>query len=237
MQLLTGTSGYAYPQWRGSFYPPDLRDDDMLSHYAGQLPTVEINNTFYRIPKPDVVDTWKSRVPADFTFVIKASQRISHRAKLRGEDAHGSLRYLYSVIDRLGGQLGAVLVQTPPFVRADAGVLAELLAVVPAGQRVAFELTHASWHSPDIDRLLLDHGHCRVVADKEDGTASWPELAGWAYVRLRRDNYTPAQLATWLGELRARELSRAYVFFKHEDTARGAEMALELAALAAGASG
>ena len=236
MQLLTGTSGYAYPQWRGSFYPADLRDEEMLGHYAARLPTVEINNTFYRIPKPEVVETWKSRVPPGFTFVIKASQRISHRAKLRGDDAHGSLRYLYSVLEPLGDQLGAVLVQTPPFVRADAGVLAELLAVIPDGKRVAFELTHGSWHSEEIDRLLLARGHCRVVADKEDGTASWPLLSDWAYVRLRRDDYSRPQLTAWLAELRARGLGRAYVFFKHEDTARGAEMALELAALAADAT-
>lgn len=232
MQLLPGTSGYAYPQWRGSFYPAELRDEDMLPHYAGRLPTVEINNTFYRIPKPDVVETWKARAPAPFSFVIKASQRISHRAKLKGEDAHGSLRYLYSVIERLGEQLGCVLVQTPPFVRADAGVLAALLPVIPAGQRVAFELTHASWHTAEIDRLLLDHGHCRVVADKEDGTAAWPELSRWAYVRLRKDSYTTAQIQAWLDELRGKGLEQAYVFFKHEDTARGAEMALELLQLA-----
>jgi uncharacterized protein YecE (DUF72 family) len=231
VQLLTGTSGYAYPQWRGSFYPADLRDDDMLGHYAGQLPTVEINNTFYRIPKPEVVETWRARVPPSFTFVIKASQRISHRAKLRGDDAHGSMRYLFSVIERLGDQLGAVLVQTPPYVRADLAVLTELMPTIPAGRRVAFELTHASWHRAEIDQLLLHHGHCRVVADKDDGTASWPVLADWAYVRLRRENYTPAQLQTWLDDLGRRSLDRAYVFFKHEDTARGAEMALELAQL------
>lgn len=233
MQLLCGTSGYAYPQWRGSFYPSDLKDEEMLGSYASRLPTVEINNTFYRIPKPEVVESWRGKVPPSFTFVIKASQRISHRGKLRGEEALGSLRYLYSVIERLGSQLGAVLVQTPPYLRADAGALAELLAVVPAGQRIAFELPHPSWHAAEIDRLLLERGHCRVVADKEDGSATWPELADWAYVRLRREDYSPAQLATWLAELQRRSLARAYVFFKHEDTARGAELALELAALGA----
>lgn len=232
MHLLPGTSGYSYPQWRGSFYPAELRDEDMLPHYAGRLPTVEINNTFYRIPKPDVVDTWKARAPAPFTFVIKASQRISHHAKLKGENAHGSLRYLYSVIERLSGQLGAVLLQTPPYLRADVGLLAALLPHVPAGQRIAFELAHDSWHTAEVDRLLLDAGHCRVVADKDDGTATWPELADWAYVRLRRDDYSPAQLATWLSELRGRQLQRAFVFFKHEDTARGAEMALEFLRMA-----
>lgn len=232
VHLLTGTSGYSYPQWRGSFYPAELRDEDMLPHYASRLPTVEINNTFYRIPKGDVVDTWKVRAPAPFTFVIKASQRISHRAKLKGEDAHSSLRYLYSVIERLGDQLGAVLVQTPPYLRADVGVLAALLPHVPAGRRIAFELAHESWHTAEVDRLLLDAGHCRVVADKDDGTAAWPELADWAYVRLRRDDYPTAQLQRWLGELRGKGLARAYVFFKHEDTARGAEMALELMRLA-----
>lgn len=233
VHLLTGTSGYSYPQWRGTFYPAELRDEDMLPHYATQLPTVEINNTFYRIPKPDVVDTWKARAPEPFTFVIKASQRISHHAKLKGENAHGSLRYLYSVIERLGAQLGCVLLQTPPYLRADVGLLAALLAHVPAGQRMAFELPHESWNTAAVDQLLLDAGHCRVVADKEDGSAAWPQLANWAYVRLRRDDYTEAQIAAWLGELRSKGLERAFVFFKHEDTARGAEMALQLRGLAA----
>ncbi len=231
MRLLTGTSGYAYPQWRGTFYPAELKDDEMLGSYAARLPAVEINNTFYRIPKPDVVETWRRRVPPDFAFVIKASQRISHRGKLRGEEALGSLRYLYSVLEPLGSQLAAVLVQTPPFLRADLGVLADFVQAIPAGQRVAFELPHPSWHQADTDRMLLERGHCRVVADKEDGSALWPELGSWAYVRLRRDDYPPEVLAGWLRELEARALDTAYVFFKHEDTARGAELALELAAL------
>ncbi len=237
MQLLTGTSGYSYPQWRGSFYPAELRDDDMLPHYASRLPTVEINNTFYRMPKAEVVDTWKGRAPAPFTFVIKASQRISHRAKLKGADALGSMTYLFTMIERLGDQLGAVLVQTPPYVRADAGVLAALLPAIPAGRNVAFELTHESWHTAEIDRLLLDAGHCRVIADKLDGTAEWPELDRWAYVRLRRDEYSSEQIAQWLEALRGKGLERAFVFFKHEDTARGAEMALELLRMSALAGG
>ncbi|MEZ4358840.1 MAG: DUF72 domain-containing protein [Kofleriaceae bacterium] len=233
MQLLTGTSGYAYPQWRGTFYPQELRDDDMLAHYAARLPTVEINNTFYRIPKPAVVQTWASRAPAPFAFVIKASQRISHRAKLKGEEAHGSMRYMFSVLEPLGDQLGAVLVQAPPYVRADVATLTALFPHIPAGRRVAFELPHVSWHTAEIDRVLLDQGHCRVVADKEDGTASWPALADWAYVRLRREDYAGEQLRGWLAALRERDLSQAFVFFKHEDTARGAEMALELLQLGA----
>jgi uncharacterized protein YecE (DUF72 family) len=228
VQLLTGTSGYSYPQWRGSFYPADLKDDDMLPHYAGRLPTVEINNTFYRIPKPDVVDTWKTRAPSPFSFVIKASQRISHHGKLKGENAHGSMRYLYTVIERLGDQLGAVLVQTPPYLRADVGVLSALLPCIPEGKKVAFELTHESWHTAEVDQLLLDAGHCRVVADKEDGTAAWPQLADWAYVRLRKDDYSTEKIGEWLQALRGKGVATAYVFFKHEDTARGAEMALEL---------
>ncbi len=251
MRIRTGTSGFAYPQWRGSFYPAELSNDDMLSHYAQQLPTVEINNTFYRMPKPAVIANWVAQAPAPFEFIIKASQRITHRAKLVGEDAAASMKYLFSVLEAGGltwsgtadapPRLGAVLLQTPAYVRAtDATIAAldHLAGLAPAGARLAFELSHASWHNNEVAAVLAKHGAVGVIADRDDGTVDWASpvvtsAAAWAYIRLRRENYSPTELQAWVTRLRERAHADVWVFFKHEDTARGAEMALELTRLTA----
>jgi uncharacterized protein YecE (DUF72 family) len=231
MKLLTGTSGFAYPQWRGRFYPDDLADDGMLGFYAGRLPTVEINNTFYRMPKTAVLETWASRVPAGFTFVIKASQRISHKGKLAPPEAHDSMAYLWKQLAALGDKLGPVLIQTPPWLKKDAGLLREFVAAtIPRERRVAMELVSSSWDTDEIDQILTDAGVARVIADREDGSARAVRTAPWIYARLRKDDYTPAEQDAWLDRLGALGAEVAFVFFKHEDTARGAELALELAA-------
>ncbi len=239
MRLLTGTSGYAYPQWRGSFYDAELPDDAMLGAYAARLPVVEINNTFYRMPRPAVLEKWRTQAGPGFTFVLKASQRISHKAKLKGDDAIGSMHYLWKVAAALGDQLGPVLIQTPPWLRKDAGLLREFLAAAfgpdePRGtRRIAIELASPTWDDEEIDQLLGDAAVARCVADKDDGTARAVRTAPWSYLRLRREDYAPEALATWLDRLVGLGGDDAFVFFKHEDTARGAEMAVELAALGA----
>ena len=232
MQLLTGTSGYAYPQWRGSFYPADLPDDAMLATYAAKLPSVEINNTFYRMPKPAVLEKWRTQAGPGFVFVLKASQRISHKAKLKPPDAHDSMAYLWKMAASLGDQLGPVLIQTPPWLKKDVGLLREFLAATVApGQRVAMELASSSWDDDEVDAALADAAVARCIADKADGTARAVRTAPWTYARLRRDEYGPDQLTGWLDRMVGLGGDAAFVFFKHEDTARGAEMALELAAL------
>lgn len=241
MRLLTGTSGFAYAQWRGRFYPEDLDDDAMLAHYAARLPAVEINNTFYRMPRPAVLETWKERAGPAFTFVLKASQRISHKAKLKGPDAIDSMHYLWKVAATLGDQLGPVLIQTPPWLRRDDGLLRAFLAEAfppepPAAgrRRIAMELASPSWDADEVDQALADAGVARCIADKDDGSARAVRTASWTYVRLRRDDYAPEQLAGWLDRLAGLGGDEAFVFFKHEETARGAELALELAAAGAG---
>jgi uncharacterized protein YecE (DUF72 family) len=231
MKLVTGTSGYAYPQWRGRFYPDELPDDEMLSFYAAKLPSVEINNTFYRMPKTTVLETWASKVPASFVFVIKASQRISHKGKLAPPEAYDSMQYLWKQLASLGDKLGPLLIQTPPWLKRDAGLLREFLsACVPAEKRVALELASSSWDTDEIDQICADRGIARVIADKDDGTARAVRTAPWLYARLRKDEYAPAEQDAWLDRLTALGAELAYVFFKHEDTARGAELALELGA-------
>jgi len=231
MKLVTGTSGYAYPQWRGRFYPDELPDDEMLSFYAAKLPTVEINNTFYRMPKTSVLETWAQKVPASFVFVIKASQRISHKGKLAPPEAYDSMQYLWKQLASLGDKLGPVLIQTPPWLKRDAGLLREFLsACVPADKRVALELASSSWDTDEIDAICAERGIARVIADKDDGTARAVRTAPWLYARLRKDEYAPAEQDAWLDRLAALGADEAFVFFKHEDTARGAELALELGA-------
>ena len=233
MILRCGTSGFSYAQWRGPFYPADLADDGLLGHYAGRLPTVEINNTFYRMPKADVLTRWRAQVPATFAFVLKASRRITHMAKLKPPEAHESMAYLWKVAAALDPQLGPVLVQTPPYVKGDVGLLREFLAAcVPAGRRVAFELQGASWDTDEIDQAIVDAGCARCIADRDDGTARMPAVGAWAYVRLRRDDYSAAEQAAWLERLRATTATEAFVFFKHEDTAHGPAMAEAMQALA-----
>ncbi len=231
MKLVTGTSGYSYPQWRGRVYPDALPDDEMLAFYAARLPTVEINNTFYRMPKREVLETWASRVPASFVFVIKASQRISHKGKLAPPEAYDSMQYLWKQLASLGDKLGPVLIQTPPWLKKDAGLLREFVsATIPAERRVALELASSSWDTDEIDQICSDRGVARVIADKDDGTARVVRTAPWIYARLRKDEYTPAEQDAWLDRLASTGAEEAFVFFKHEDTARGAELALELGA-------
>ncbi|HVV82739.1 MAG TPA: DUF72 domain-containing protein, partial [Kofleriaceae bacterium] len=234
MEIRVGTSGFAYPQWRGRFYPDDLDDEAMLGYYAARLPAVEINNTFYRMPKADVVARWRQQAARpDFTFVWKASRRISHQARLKAPDAHDSMAYLYKVAAALGDQLGPVLIQTPPYLEKDTGLLREFLAAaVPPGRAVAFELQGAHWDGDDVDQVLGDHGCARCVADKDDGSARLVRTASWSYVRLRKDDYGEAELASWLERVRALGGDRAWIFFKHEETARGVELAMALQAMA-----
>jgi uncharacterized protein YecE (DUF72 family) len=229
-----GTSGYAYPQWRGRFYPGELADDGMLGFYAARLATVEINNTFYRMPKEAVLTKWASQVPDGFTFVLKASQRISHKARLKAPEAHESMAYLWKVAAALGAKLGPVLIQASPYLRKDLGLLREFAAATIApGQRVAIELQHASWEGDDVDTALADVSVARCIADKDDGTARAVRTASWSYTRLRKEDYTDAELATWRERLIGLGGDEAFVYFKHEETARGAELALAFAQLTA----
>jgi uncharacterized protein YecE (DUF72 family) len=232
MRLYCGTSGFAYDQWKGAFYPPQLRSEEMLAYYAARLDCVEINNTFYRMPSAETIAKWAAAVPASFRFVLKASQRISHRGKLRGDDAITSMLHLWKMAATLEGRLAAVLIQTSPYQRKDLGVLREFLTrTVVSGQRVAFELQHPSWNDDETDQLLADFGCTRCIADKDQGQTRIPLLGSWAYLRLRRETYSEAELAAWLELLATCKIDEGYVFFKHEDTAAGVLLAIQLARL------
>jgi uncharacterized protein YecE (DUF72 family) len=230
MQLLAGTSGFSYKEWVGAFYPEKTPAKSMLAYYARQLPIVEINNTFYRMPKAEAVQGWRSQVPDSFRFAVKVPQRISHFKRLR--DCGPELRALLAAVADLGSCLGSLLVQLPPHARCDADALAGFLAELPAGARAAFEFRHDSWHVPAVFDLLRERNAALVQSESDDKFEPLPWTADWAYLRLRKVDYTRADLERWLARIRAAEVAEAQVFFKHEDGATGPKLATELLALA-----
>jgi uncharacterized protein YecE (DUF72 family) len=234
VNVLVGTSGYSYKQWKGSFYPADLPAAAMLRFYAQRLRTVEINNTFYRMPSEALLAGWAEDVPESFTFVLKASRRITHVKRLSnvGEE----LAYFFRVASVLGRRLGPVLFQLPPFSKKDAGRLRDFLAQVPEGRRVALEFRHESWFDDEVYDVLRSRGAALCVADvaEDDGiTSPLVATAPWGYLRLRRPDYGEPELAQWSERIRAQAWDSAFVFFKHEDEGKGAAFAERLAALAA----
>ena len=224
MKLYAGTSGYSYKEWKGAFYPDDLAADEMLSFYADKLPAVEINNTFYRMPKTSVVETWAGRVPAGFRFVLKASRRITHFKRLK--EAHEELEFMLGQFAVLGERLGAVLFQLPPKLKKDVPRLASFLELLPDGTRAAFEFRDPSWLDEEVHERLRERG-CALVGSDTDDAPDPPVVrtADWGYLRLRRAEYGPEQLAAWADRIREQDWSEAFVFFKHEDAGAGPRLA------------
>lgn len=231
MKLYVGTSGFAYKEWKGSFYPHDLPAKQMLRYYGEHFRTVEINNTFYRMPTTALLETWAGEVPADFRFVLKASQRITHQHRL--VDADEEVGYLLDVAATLQSRLGALLFQLPPNLKKDAPRLDAFLALLPPPHRAAFEFRHPSWFDDEVFALLHDHQAALCIAEAE-GDLSVPVVAtaDWGYLRLRRPDYGEADLQAWAQRVRQQGWQEAFVFFKHEEAGRGPQLAqwfLELA--------
>jgi uncharacterized protein YecE (DUF72 family) len=226
-RLLAGTSGWSYAAWKGPFYPEELPAREMLASYASRLPAVEVNNTFYRMPKKDVLESWAAQVPDGFRFVLKASRRITHQKRIH--DAADETAYFLATAGALGARLGALLFQLPPNLALDLGRLDVFLALLPEGTRAAFEFRHPSWSDAAVLERLRARGFAWVTADMEDAPpAPLVATAPWAYLRLRRPAYTAADLDGWLAQLRSAPLDEAFVFFKHEDAGVGPRLALEL---------
>ncbi len=224
MRLRTGTSGFSYKEWKGSFYPEKLPATRMLEYYSRRLDAVEINNTFYRLPRAELLEKWKSQVPDDFAFVLKASRRITHHKRLK--DAGEPLEYLTTTAtETLGAALGPILFQLPPYLRKDVGRLTEFLTTVPEGVRAAFEFRHESWFGDDTLQALADGGAALVVADTGEGDAPVVATAGFGYARLRRPGYEDGDLARWANAFREQGWDELFVFFKHEDAGAGPALA------------
>ncbi len=231
MQLWAGASGYSYKEWQGSFYPDRIKPGDMLMFYSGRLPTVEINNTFYRMPKTAVLEAWRAATPQRFRFAIKASRRITHDARLKADAAAEPVAWLYRTLEALGDKRGPVLFQLPPFLKKDLTRLGEFLQVLPADHRAAFEFRDRSWFDDDVYAALKTAGAALCVSEREDqAPPPLVETAPWGYVRLRLEAYSDADLAQWAARLAASAWTDAHVYFMHEPTAPGyAQKLLQLA--------
>lgn len=216
MQIFTGTSGFSYPEWCGHFYPEALPGAQMLRYYASRLATVEINNTFYRMPNQDTVATWGGEVPDSFCFAVKASRRITHQKKLM--NVSEDVAHLFGVVDVLGRKLGPVLFQTPPFLKKDLALLRDFLACLPPGRRCALEFRHASWFEDDVYSVLSQNNVALVAGDLEEAEKSPPLVAtaNFGYLRLRRMDYDPQTIADWAMRIAAQSWQSAYAYLKHE---------------------
>lgn len=231
MRLHVGTSGYNFPEWKGSFYPPKLPSAKWLEYYAQQLGTVEINYTFYRTPNAKTVAGWDASTPESFVFVLKAPQKITHIARLRNIDE--SLRVFLDTVRNLHAKLGAVLFQLPPNFKKDIARLGDLLTQFPSDVRAACEFRHASWWSDDVYELLRSTNTALCIADTEEGTTPEIATANFGYVRLRDEGYGAEELKGWRQRIQAlgSAWTDAYVFFKHEEKGVGPKLAREFAQL------
>jgi uncharacterized protein YecE (DUF72 family) len=227
MQLLTGTSGFSYKEWLGKFYPEKLPAAEMLRYYAAQFATVEINNTFYRMPAETMLARWAEEVPADFAFTLKAPRRITHELRLKECETH--VAEFFRRAQALGGKLGPVLFQLPPFLKKDLPRLRDFLALLPAGRSAAFEFRSDSWQDDPVHETLRARGAMLCYTDTEQGESP-PLIATTrsAYLRLRRTRYDDAELAAWAERIAALRLECAYVYFMHEDDALGTVFARKL---------
>ncbi|HVR39896.1 MAG TPA: DUF72 domain-containing protein [Thermoanaerobaculia bacterium] len=236
MRVIVGTSGYSYKEWKGTFYPEDLPAAKMLSFYAQHFSTVEINNSFYRMPDAKTVAKWAGEVPDGFTFVLKAPQRITHQKKLI--DTSDDIRHFFEVASELGPKLGPVLFQLPPFSRKDAQKLRDFLRILPRDRKIGFEFRHASWFDDETYGILRDHDVALCAADTDesgDPDALVVPTASWGYLRLRRTEYASAEIAKWAERVERQPWSDAFVFFKHEDEGKGPAFAKEFVAALRGA--
>jgi len=228
--LFSGTSGFAYPSWKPDFYPPKLAAKDFLKYYATRLNAVEVNYTFRQLPKATTLENWVAATPDGFSFALKAHQRITHFNRLAQTEFN---ELFFRAIDplRAARRLGPVLFQLPPNFKADVPLLTAFLATLPEDIRCAFEFRNASWLTDDVYRLLEKHRVALCLAESERFEVPEVVTAGFVYVRLRKEEYTPEERVEIADRVR-RLLSDGrdvYCFFKHEDTPAGAVYAEELA--------
>ena len=230
MKLHVGTSGFSYKEWKGPFYPEDLSNKDMLRFYGERLRSVEINNTFYRMPKPEVLESWAQQVPESFRFAIKASRRITHIERLK--EPVDETNYLLETLGVLGERLGVVLFQLPPNLKKDLERLQRFLELLDGRVPAAFEFRNESWFDDEVVECLTAAGAALCVSETDDGEDGAPRVtAPFGYLRLRRSAYTSEQLAAWAARLRDLSWREAFVFFKHEDAGAGPRMAAEFISL------
>ena len=231
MNFYVGTSGYSYPEWKGLFYPEKLPARQMLRFYGEHFQAVEVNYTFRRMPTASLLEGWSRSVPANFQFVLKAPEQITHKQRLK--DVGELLSKLLEVSGVLKDRLGPLLFQLPPNFAKDASRLRDVLALLPSTCRAAFEFRHPSWFDDEVFGLLRDRGAALCIAEAEDGLdVPFVATTDWGYLRLRRGDYARRDLSAWVRRLRGHDWRDAFVFFKHEDQGHGPRLAKSLLDLA-----
>ena len=226
LRLLAGTSGYSYKEWLGHFYPEKLPANEFLRYYAERFTTVEINNTFYRMPAESMLEQWTQQVPEHFTFTLKAPKRITHDRRLRDDD--GYVGEFLKRAHTLGAKLGVVLFQLPPYLKKDPPRLNDFLATLPAELRVAFEFRNDTWQDGEIYDALAKRNAILCVTDTDEGDTPFVATTSRGYLRLRRTFYSSDELLAWAKKIAAKELPETYVYFMHEDEALGTGFATQL---------
>jgi len=225
VQFWVGVSGFSYVSWRGKFYPGNAKPQELLAHYAAKLSSVEINSSFYSIPNPRTCTKWAESVPAQFRFSFKANRRITHIKKLK--DVKADTAYFVDSIKPTEPKLGCILVQLPPLMQKDANLLEAFLNETQGSTRVALEFRHRSWFTSEITELLGKYNAALCVADTEEEKPVFEKTADFAYVRLRRDEYTQAELEKWAKALSdfSKEATDCFIYFKHDEKGDAAVMA------------
>ncbi|HEX5703771.1 MAG TPA: DUF72 domain-containing protein [Pyrinomonadaceae bacterium] len=230
MNLYVGTSGYSYKEWKGNFYPEDLPAKEMLAYYSRRLPAVEINNTFYRMPQPNMVENWRDQVPETFRFSIKATQRITHIKRLK--NCAEETKFLIETASLLRERLGVVLFQLPPNSKKDLERLREFLECLPEPTRAAFEFRNESWLDDETLDLLRQKNFALVVSDTDEKPlTSITNTGDWGYLRLRKTSYSDQELGDWMKRVQEQKWKDAFIFFKHEDEGVGPKLAAQFLAL------
>ena len=230
--LHAGTSGFSFPEWKGNFYPAKIAGKDMLRYYGERFPAVEINNTFYRLPRAATLESWTTEVPEDFRFAVKGSQFITHIKRLKACAPY--VATLYEVTNALGPRLGTVFFQLPPNFKKDVPLLVDFLATRPDARRLAMEFRHESWFDDEVFDALRAAKVALCVADTgEEPVAPLVATADWGYLRLRREEFSDQELADWIRRIEAQPWTDAFVFVKHEEEGKGPKMARRLLELSA----
>jgi len=227
MSLFVGTSGYNYPEWRGSFYPEKFPTSKMLPYYAERFNSVEVNYTFYKMPTAMLLEGWSGQTPERFAFTLKAPRRITHDSKLRR--CEELTRNFCSTARTLGAKLGVLLFQLPPTFKRDDAILKDFADLLPSGTRAAFEFRHASWHDETVFDVLRTRNLALCIADSEKMSTPVVATADYTYFRLRDEGYQPEDIERWANTVREASGDRdAFVYFKHEEEGKGPAFATRL---------
>ncbi len=236
MNLWIGTSGFQYPEWRGTFYPEKFSTSKMLPYYAERFSSTEVNYTFHRIPSAKTIEAWFQATPERFRFALKAPQKVTHFAKL--QNCGDTMRFFHQVASDLEKKLAPILFQLPPAFKKDAPRLAAFLDELPMGMQGAFEFRDASWLDAEVFELLRNKNIAVCIADSEKLSTPVTSTASYGYLRLRREDYQPGDVARWAEVIKAQAglWSDVFVYFKHEESGTGPRLAQQMLELLAPAA-